>query len=283
MRSRVISTTIEQDDWFLSLPIEEQRFFLQLLITSRAEMSGIFEYPDRDFLHYMPFLSQERLNLLKKRFEADGKVFFCEGWVWVANFGRHNYFNSPQQQFSIIKQLNDLERRKPAILKYFQEKGFNMPETDEFVEKRRRNQTKKAVRKAKPWLMGQQLETEVDRVLGVADSGKMDWAAAIKKPEASDFPTVESIQQDHVQEVAKEFGLRPYKLYWFFTQKVNKLQATGRSRNDYMALLKECATLALKKELSDEEKKTAAMFWGKFIGVTVTRQQVELLMFKGEL
>ena len=157
-----------------------------------------------------------------------------------------------------------------------------MPDMDNYLEKRRRNKVKKQLRKQKPYLMGAQLDEEVDRVLGLSDSGKMDWAA-IQKTEVSDYPTPESVTEKDVREVAKAFGLRPYKLYWFFSQKLNKLTATGRKRNDYMAVLKECASAALKKELKDEEKITGVLFFAQFTNVTVTRHDAELMLFKGEI
>lgn len=277
MRSRVINTSIVRDEWFLSLPIEEQRFFFQLLATDKAEMSGVFEYPDRDFIHEMPFLSNQRLQLLKKRFEADEKVYFYEGWVWIANFNRHNYFTSPQQQIAIHKQLSDLQRRKPKIIKYFQEKGLIMPDVSEYLEKRRRHKAKKMLRREKPYLMGDALEQEVDRVLGIADSGKMDWAELVEsgKP-ASPYQTPESVFPE-IEKVANQFSIKQWVLYWYFKKKVLKLQSSGRRKSDYLALLKETATKV--KPLSRTEKVQAlVLFANEVKGEGMTADQADLYL-----
>lgn len=151
-----------------------------------------------------------------------------------------------------------------------------------FLEKRRRNRTKKMIRLQKPWLMGALLDQEVDRVLGISDSGRMDWAMT-KKTEVSDHPTPDSVTEDEVRAIAKEFGVRPYHLYWLFMMKITKYQASGREKHNYLAVLKECASAAIKKELTDEEKITAVLLFGQFTSVTITRQQAEFMLEEGKL
>lgn len=151
-----------------------------------------------------------------------------------------------------------------------------------YLEKRRRHKVKKMLRVQKPYLMGAQLEQEVDKVMGVADSGKMDWAMA-KKVEVSDHPTPDSVTEAEVRDTAKQFGVRPYHLYWVFMQKVTKYQASGKEKHDYLAVLKECAAQAIKKELSDDEKVTAVLLFGQFTHVSITRQQAEIMLYKGEI
>ncbi len=282
MRSRVINTSINRDVWFLSLPIEEQRFFLQLLITDRVEMSGVFEYPDRDLLHDMPFLSPQRLSLLKKRFEADEKVFFFDGWVWIVNFSRHNYFNSPQQKMGIGKQISELKIRNSKVANYFEEKGADMS-LDEYLAIKRRNKIKKEVKKKYPNLMGQQLNNKVDHILGISDSGKMDWASFEAPTKTSDYPDVKSVKYKDLKEVAKEFGVRPYILYWFFLKKISKLQASGRSKNDYKALARDLAPAVIGKELDFDTKIIAATMFAKLNNVMITRQQAESMILEGKI
>lgn len=151
-----------------------------------------------------------------------------------------------------------------------------------YIEKRRRHRVKKQIRLQKPWLMGAQLDQEVDRVLGIADSGRMDWAIT-KKTEVSEHPTPESITENQVRSTAKEFGIRPYQLYWFFMRKVTKLQASGRTKHDYLAVLKETAATALKKNLTDEEKITAALLFGRFANVSITHQEALAMLEEGTL
>lgn len=157
-----------------------------------------------------------------------------------------------------------------------------MPATSDFLEKRRRHKVKKMLRLQKPYLMGAQLDQEVDRILGISDSGRMDWAMT-KKVEVSDHPTPDSVTEAEVREVAKEFGIRPYRLFWLFMQKVTKYQASGKEKHDYLAVLKECAAQAIKKELSDDEKITAVLLFGQFTNVSITRQQAMLMLEQGTI
>jgi hypothetical protein len=286
MRQRIIQTTIVRDVWYLSLPLEERCFFDQLLMTDRAEISGVFEYPDRDILHDMPFLSPQRLQLLKQRFEADKKVFFQDGWVWLVNFAKHNKFTGDPQLIGICTHLFDLERQKPNVIQYFKQKGLEVPMSmEEYLQKRRRNQTKQALRKAKPWLQGAQLNTEVDRVLGIADSGKMDWATVVEsgKP-ASEYQTPESVFP-HIDRLAKQYSLKQSVLYWHFKKKVLRYQGSGRTKSDYLAVLEECATKI--KPMKRAERIQAMMLYSKEVikeTPPMTAEQADaILLMKGDI
>lgn len=155
----------------------------------------------------------------------------------------------------------------------------------EYLEIKRRNQAKKELRKKYPSLMGQQLEAKVDQVLGIVDSGKMDWAIlASNNVKTSKYPSHDSVKYDDFVKVAKEYKIRPYILYWFYMKKVNKLKASGRSKSDYYAMLKDIAPTVIGKELNFDTKTVAAALYAKDLkGVMLTRQQIEEMIIKGEL
>lgn len=130
-----------------------------------------------------------------------------------------------------------------------------------FAEKKRRQLAKKELRKTKPYLTGWRLEEEVDRVLGVADSGSMDWRLLIEMgKDDNPYSTPESVY-DKLTEVASRYHLREWALYWFYALKVNKLKASGRTKTDYLALLEEAAQSA--KELSYENMVRAVLLHAK--------------------
>lgn len=130
-----------------------------------------------------------------------------------------------------------------------------------FTDKKRRQLAKKELRKTKPYLIGWQLEEEVDRILGIADSGRMDWRLLIETgKDESAYSTPESVF-DKLTEVATKYHLREWALYWFYSLKVNKLKASGRSKTDYLALLEESAQSA--KELSYENMVRAVLLHAK--------------------
>lgn len=283
MRSKNINTNIVKDSWFLSLPMEEQRFFLQILITPNSETSGMFFYPDREMLFDMPYFNLERIDLMKKRLSSDNKVHFYNGWVWVVNWHKNNYFEAITQLIGIIKQLSDIKRRNPDVYKYFISKGMKtMQDFQDYLAIKRRNKLKKEIRKAKPNLFGQALDREVDRVMGVSHSPQMDWASvsAMSTP-PSQYPTPESVIP-HIEEVANEFNIKQWALWWQFKKKVNKLEASGRDRHDYMALLKQIAMTP--KKLSYEEKILAYQLFGKeIIGEDMPRDKVITIIEKYKL
>jgi hypothetical protein len=150
---------------------------------------------------------------------------------------------------------------------------------DDYLEKRRRNQAKKQLRLTKPYLMGAQLDQEVDRVLGVSDSEGMDWVS-ILKTEVSDYPTPESVI-DKVEKIANEFGLHPWALYWNFNKKVLKLESSGRKKSNYLALLKEIASSD--KKLTETEKIQAICLFSKEVlkeDPPLTRSQAEVIIIQ---
>lgn len=147
----------------------------------------------------------------------------------------------------------------------------------DYLEKRRRYKAKKMIRKKKPWLMGAQLEDEVDRVLGIADSGKMDWATLVESGKrVSEYPTPESVYPK-IEEVAQQFSLKVWVLYWFFKKKILKLQASGRTKTDYLALLRETATKV--KPLNHTEKCQAmVLFANEVKGDKMTVDEADLII-----
>jgi len=288
MRARMISTGLLKDEWYRSLPQEERLFFLHLLITQNGEMSGIFKYIDSEIIFDNPSISPEKLSVMKKKFESDNKVFFFEGWVWLKNFTKSNFFQSPQQQEGIFSQLRWVKNNCPEVIEHFQKKGFTMPDLQDFMIQKQRNKVKKELRRVKPYLFGAQLENEVDKVIGVVHTGKMDWAAvvnAVKAETESKYPTPESIKYENVVAVAEEFGIRPYHLFWFYSQKLEKLQANGRNKFDYMATLRAVAgSILKKKDLEPEEKIVAVQLYAKKLrNITITRQKAETMIFLGEI
>lgn len=132
--------------------------------------------------------------------------------------------------------------------------------------------------------MGQQLEDKVDQYLGIADSGKVDWAMLKDNSTTSDYPTPDSVEYEDFLEVGKQYKVRPYILYWFYNKKVSKLKARGRDRTNYKALLKDVASSSIGKELDMDTKIVAATMYAKDLkSVMLTRSQVEGMIVRGEL
>lgn len=154
----------------------------------------------------------------------------------------------------------------------------------DYLEKKRRNKVKKQLRRVKPYLMGDKLEQEIDRIMGIADSGKMDWVVAVESGKtASEYPTPESITYEKLVETAEKFMVRPYILYWFFFRKVDKQKTSGRKSSDYLAMLTECAVRAAKADLKSEEKVMALKAYSRNYGQELSQDQIERMIFTGEV
>lgn len=126
MRTRTIKTDIIEDQWYVSLQIDEKLLFLHLLIHPRSEMSGIYYYPDRNILIDNPDISKERLDVIKRKFEKEDKIYFKDGWVWLVNFVKNNNFNSKHHKKAVADQLNELQKRHWDAYEYFIKRGMDI-------------------------------------------------------------------------------------------------------------------------------------------------------------
>ena len=129
----------------------------------------------------------------------------------------------------------------------------------DYLAIKQRNKLKKDIRRANPSLFGQALDRETDRVMGISRSKKMDWAAvsATITP-ISQYSTSESVIP-HIEKVATEFNVKQWALWWLFKKKALKLEASGRDKHDYLALLRQIAMSPQK--LSHEEKVLALILF----------------------
>lgn len=135
---------------------------------------------------------------------------------------------------------------------------------EDYIIQRKKNKIKKQLRLSKPYLMGARLEQEVDRLMGIVDSGKMDWLELVENTKnKSAYSTPESITKNEIEEVSEQTGIKTWVLYWFYKQKLLKLKASGREKNDYLALLKEMA--AKTKKLNETQKVQALMLYSREI------------------
>jgi hypothetical protein len=145
-----------------------------------------------------------------------------------------------------------------------------------YLDKYRRNRVKRALRLQKPYLMGALLNQEVDRVLGIADSGKMDWVSLIESgKEVSDYPTPDSVIS-LIPEMAKKYQTKNYLVYWFFKKKINSLESSGRFKSNYKAVLEESARKAAESHLSEDARAVALVLFS----ADVRKQELSSMLAK---
>lgn len=127
--------------------------------------------------------------------------------------------------------------------------------------------------------MSSALEREIDKVLGVVDSGKMDWVTLVESGrEASEYSTPESAI-DLIPSMSEKYKVRNYLIYWIFKNKILKLRASGRSKSDYSAVLEESAIKASQKNFSEDEKVLAIIAFSKDIqNKSINKVEAEMLL-----
>lgn len=285
MRIRQTNTNFFRDEWVMSLTPDEKFFFTYFLLSPDMSTVGIANIPEKIIAIDTGYDIQV-IKELKKRMEKSGKIIFQDNWVCLTNFAKHNPMTkSSKVAISGASQIESLpEKVFEKFNNKLKEMGAEMS-LDDYLAIKRRNKAKKELRKRYPSLMGQQLEQKVDEVLGTADSGKMDWAELVADSKVvSDYPTPKSVKYEDFLEIGEKYKVRPYVLYWFYSKKISKLQASGRKKNNYKALLKELAPTCIGKELDFDTKIVAATLYAKDLkGVIVTRPQIESMIVSGEL
>ena len=93
MKYRQLNTNFWEDNYVLSLSTQEKIFFIYLFTNPKVNMCGIYELADRTICYSLG-ATLEELEKIKQKFENDRKYFFYEGWVFIANFNKHNSFST---------------------------------------------------------------------------------------------------------------------------------------------------------------------------------------------
>lgn len=116
MKYRQIATSFWEDGYTLKLSALEKLFFIYLFTNPKVNMVGIYELPDPLILPILA-CSLDDLSKLKKKFEADRKFFFYDGWIYINNFVKYNrYSSAPNVINSFILDFNKIPQK---VLNYF--------------------------------------------------------------------------------------------------------------------------------------------------------------------
>lgn len=101
---RQIHTHIWKDAWFLGLTPPEKLLFVYLFSNERASICGLYELSMR-VICFETGLTPSRAETVMEKFQADRKVFYDNGLVWVVNLRKYNENSSPKVR---TKVMNDL-------------------------------------------------------------------------------------------------------------------------------------------------------------------------------
>lgn len=106
-KNRMINTRFWDDDWVVRLNPLEKLLFLYLITNPNTALTGCYELSLRR-IAFDTGIDESALKNIFRRFMADGKIAYIDGWVLIRNYGEHNPFRGP-----------DLERAKNKEVKQF--------------------------------------------------------------------------------------------------------------------------------------------------------------------
>lgn len=102
MKTRIIHTSIWEDEWFYNLSRDGRDLFFYCITNPRINLSGMYQLSDRVILSDLRYVTD--LEAAKK--ELSGKVEFFEGWVYVKNSDRFSGFSGIKNEVAKQKELS---------------------------------------------------------------------------------------------------------------------------------------------------------------------------------
>lgn len=91
-RNRYISTSIWDDNWFISLGDDAKLLFLYLLTCPLTEIAGFYEIT-LDRMSFDTKLERLVVEGILKNFANDDKVYYLHGYICIINFIKHQKLN----------------------------------------------------------------------------------------------------------------------------------------------------------------------------------------------
>lgn len=106
MKTRIIQTRFWDDLFVSNADMVTQHLYIFLLTSQYINISGIFQLPENK-IKFEAKLTDKQFEDAKINLEANGKVFFKEGWVYVTNAGKNNnYRRSPSNEIAYEREVS---------------------------------------------------------------------------------------------------------------------------------------------------------------------------------
>lgn len=86
---RQIHTQIWRDNWFLDLEADEKLLFIYLFSNNNSNLAGLYELHEK-IIALETGLPKTRIDEIIAKFEADRKVLYKDGIVWIVNMQRYH-------------------------------------------------------------------------------------------------------------------------------------------------------------------------------------------------
>lgn len=102
-KQRIVNTKFWDDSYIAGLTPSEKLVFLYLITNPLTNIAGVYELPLRRAAFDIGLTNDEVESVFRK-FEADGKIARNAGWIGITNFVKHQTLN-PKIKVGILHEL----------------------------------------------------------------------------------------------------------------------------------------------------------------------------------
>ncbi len=110
MKSRIVHTKIWTDGWFSELAVDEKFLFLYLITNEYCNVLDIYELP-MSVAVYQIGISKERINEIKAKFQADGKIDCIEDYVAMNNGYKYQFYKGAKNNYAKLRIIHEMSDR----------------------------------------------------------------------------------------------------------------------------------------------------------------------------
>lgn len=118
-KQRVVNTRFWDDDYVMELDPAAKLLFLYLITNPLTDLCGAYQITVRRMV-FDTGLKPGKITAILEQFRLDAKMLFRDGWIVIANFGKHQQGNSP----NVIKGAARSLSACPDWIKQTLSKGF---------------------------------------------------------------------------------------------------------------------------------------------------------------
>lgn len=120
-KERVVNTRFWDDSYIMSLDPIEKLLFLYLITNPLTNIAGIYEISAKR-IGFDTGLDKDMVIKILGRFEADRKMFYRDGWVFIVNFIK-NQKKNPSVQEGIKREIEALPSHIKELIQTVTEWG----------------------------------------------------------------------------------------------------------------------------------------------------------------
>ena len=129
MESRIVKTNFWRDTKVQLLSKEATYLFMYFLTCPYINLCGLFELPDA-YIELETKLKGKKLQKVKKELQANKRVYFYQGWVYIPNARIHNRYQvGPKTRIAYVRQVENLPKKIKDGFKALTDSSIELPDT----------------------------------------------------------------------------------------------------------------------------------------------------------